>query len=67
MSEPLSSGRIPEEIIAQFSAEYYAYRPYSGPRRNLPSSAAPRAYLPATRAATCRNASRERPEDAGEF
>ena len=37
-SEPLSSGRMPEELIAQFSADYLAYRvPLNGLK--LPSPA----------------------------
>jgi len=66
ISEPLSSGRIPEELIAQFSAEYLAYRPHSRPRLKLPSSAT-LAHFPARRVTICRNASRKRPKAAGEF
>ena len=66
MSKPLSSGRIPEELIAQFSAEYLAYRQHSSPGLKLPSSAT-LAHFPARRVTICRNASRKRPKAAGEF
>jgi hypothetical protein len=61
MSKPLSSGRIPEEIIAEFSVEYAVYHEIHGLELSLPTFPETAAGVRRKQLTTVRHRKRKRP------